>query len=286
MKTILTLLILSCYYLLACQGNTLTPDNNATQQQAVTNPTQGNGNTQPTGGQNTNTGNTSTNTGTTANSASLPEVFKQFNTSLQIYVEGNFVVIKSNGLPDHKTPYYKDTQWASTMYEVYNGTNTRFNLNPNRITSQNLTFKIPVNPAKAGSTTATPLGPIGVSLNGIPFFNQYAAQRAPLTNEINSFDQYNGHPQPQGQYHYHVEPTYLTTKKGKDVLLGFLLDGFPVYGPMENGKTISNSDLDAYHGHSHTTKDYPNGIYHYHITSTDPYINGNGFYGSPGTVSQ
>jgi len=263
---------------MACQGNTLTPDNTTTQQ-VVTNPTQGNGNTQSAGGQNTNTG-------TTTNNASLPEVFKQFNTSLQIYLEGNFVVIKSNGLPDHKTPYYKDTQWASTLYEAYNGTNARFNLNPNRITSQSLTFKIPVSPAKVGSTTATPLGPIGVSLNGVPFFNQYAAQRAPLTNEINSFDQYNGHPQQQGQYHYHVEPTYLTTKKGKDVLLGFLLDGFPVYGPMENGKTISNSDLDAYHGHSHATKDYPNGIYHYHITSTDPYINGNGFYGSPGTVSQ
>jgi hypothetical protein len=172
------------------------------------------------------------------------------------------------------------------MYEAYNGSNSRFNLNPNRITSQSLTFKIPISPVKAGSTTATPLGPIGVSLNGVPFFNQYAAQRATLTNEINSFDQYNGHPQQQGQYHYHVEPTYLTAKKGKDVLLGFLLDGFPVYGPMENGKAISNSDLDAFHGHSHATKDYPNGIYHYHITSTDPYINGNGFYGSPGTVSQ
>ena len=275
MKTILIVLSISCYYLLACQGNTLTPDN-TTQPQASTN--------QAAGGQNsgTNTGTAGTNT----NTSSLPEVFKQFNTNLQIYVEGNFVVVKSNGLPDHKTPYYKDTQWASTMYEGYNGTNARFNLNPNRITSQNLTFKIPINPVKAGSTTATPLGPIGVSLNGVPFFNQYAAQRAPLTNEINSFDQYNGHPQQQGQYHYHIEPTYLTAKLGKDVLLGFLLDGFPVYGPTENGRTISNSDLDAFHGHSHATKDYPNGIYHYHITSTDPYINGNGFYGSPGTVSQ
>lgn len=270
MKRILSLLIIAGYYLLACQGNTPLPDNRSTQQQTVSNPNQ------TAVGQNV----------LSNTNSSIPEVFKQFNASLQIYTEGNFVVIKSNGLPDHKTPYYKDTQWASTMYEAYNGTNARFNLNPNRIASQNLTFKIPVNPVKASNTTATPLGPIGVSLNGVPFFNQYAAQRAPLTNEINSFDQYNGHPQQQGQYHYHVEPTYLTAKKGKDALLGFLLDGFPVYGPNENGKTVSNSDLDAFHGHSHATKDYPNGIYHYHITSTDPYINGNGFYGSPGTVSQ
>jgi hypothetical protein len=33
------------------------------------------------------------------------------------------------------------------------------------------------------------------------------------------------------------------------------------------------------------TADYPGGIYHYHITLEDPYINGNGFYGNAGTVS-
>ncbi len=72
----------------------------------------------------------------------------------------------------------------------------------------------------------------------------------------------------------------------KSSLLGFLLDGFPVYGPEENGAAIDNSKLDPYHGHTAVTTDYPNGIYHYHITSTDPYINGSGYYGTPGTVSQ
>jgi hypothetical protein len=65
-----------------------------------------------------------------------------------------------------------------------------------------------------------------------------------------------------------------------------LLDGFPVYGPMENGAAVNNADLDVYHGHSHATAEYPDGIYHYHITSTDPYINGDGFYGTAGTVTQ
>jgi hypothetical protein len=37
--------------------------------------------------------------------------------------------------------------------------------------------------------------------------------------------------------------------KGKDALLGFLLDGFPVYGTIENGVTVTNSNLDVYHGH-------------------------------------
>ena len=55
---------------------------------------------------------------------------------------------------------------------------------------------------------------------------------------------------------------------------------------IENGAAITNANLDAYHGHTHATADFPNGIYHYHITSADPYINGSGFYGTPGTVSQ
>ena len=105
-------------------------------------------------------------------------------------------------------------------------------------------------------------------------------------NEINSFDQYNGHPQQQGIYHYHIEPTYLTASKGNDVILGFLLDGYPVYGPFENGNRITNSNLDEFHGHTHKTDDFPNGTYHYHITDADPYLNGSGYYGTPGTVTQ
>ena len=203
-----------------------------------------------------------------------------------MYLEGSNVVIKTTSLPDHKSPYYKDTQWAGTLYEAYTGTNTRFALNPNRITAQSLTFKIPINPVKSATASATPGGPIGVGVNGVVFFNQYAAMQAPLTNEIDGFDQYGGHPQQSGQYHYHIEPTYLTGKFGKSILLGFLLDGFPVYGPVENNKTLTSSDLDAYHGHSHATTEYPNGIYHYHFTADTPYLNGSGFYGTKGTVTQ
>ena len=189
----------------------------------------------------------------------VPVVFDKFNSSVEVYIEGNFVVLKSNGIPDHKSPY--------------------------SISAQSLTFKIPVNPQEASTHSSSPLGPIGIAINGVPIFNQYAGPNQPLTNEINSFDQYNGHPQQSGQYHYHVEPLYITVNKGKSALLGFLLDGFPVYGPEENSKTITNADLDDYHGHFGVTADYPNGIYHYHITSSDPYINGDGFFGTAGTVS-
>ncbi|MBL7818720.1 MAG: YHYH protein [Saprospiraceae bacterium] len=232
-----------------------------------------------------NTGSTgSTTTGLTA--SQMLELYKKtIYGASSITLEGDYIVVKSTGLPDHKSPYYQGTQWASTKYEAYNGT-AAFSINPNRIAQQNLTFRIPASPTEASTKSATPGGAIGVSLNGVPFFNQYAAGNSPLTNEIVSFDQYAGHPQQQGSYHYHIEPYYLTKTKGNSALLGFLLDGFPVYGPVENGKTLKSADLDAYHGHKHATTDFPNGIYHYHITADAPYLNGSGFFGNRGTVSQ
>ena len=212
----------------------------------------------------------------------VPDIFKNFYTASSIYLEGSFVVVEVNGAPDHKSPYYKE----SSMYEAYNGSNSSFRLNPNRISKFNFKYKIPLNPKEASKKEASPLGSMGVSINGVAFYNQYAGPNEPLTNEINSFDQYSGHPQPQGIYHYHLEPYYLTNLNGKDTFLGFLLDGFPVYGPIENQVKITNDDLDDYHGHQHATTDYPNGIYHYHITDDDPYINGNGFYGTPGTYTR
>ncbi|CAN5124203.1 hypothetical protein BH09BAC3_BH09BAC3_30120 [soil metagenome] len=219
-----------------------------------------------------------------ASTADLPAVFtKKFASSVTMYVEGNFIVLKSNGLPNHKSPYFGSTD---SRYEAYNGTNANFSINPNSIKEQSLTFKIPLNPTEASSKAATSLGPMGVSINGVPLFNQYAGPNQPLTNEINSFDQYNGHPQQSGQYHYHVEPLYITATTTKSGLIGFLLDGFPVYGPLEGTKTLTSADLDTYHGHSAVTEDYPNGIYHYHITADSPYINGGKFFGTSGSVTQ
>jgi hypothetical protein len=232
-----------------------------------------------------NTDDTTTTTG--GGTVAVPAIYQKIYGATSITSDGTYITIKSTGAPDHKSIYYPTT---NALYETFSGTTfsgVTFNKNPNTISSFNYSFKIPLNPTVAANHTATPLGPIGISLNGVPFFNQYAGPNQPLTNEITSFDQWWGHPQQQGGYHYHVEPKYLTTVKAtKSSLLGFLLDGFPVYGPEENGAAVTNAMLDAYHGHTSVTADYPNGIYHYHITNTDPYINGSGFYGTAGTVSQ
>lgn len=214
-----------------------------------------------------------------------PILTKFAGTGLTVSINGNSVTFTTHNLPDHRSPYWPTN---NPLYEAYNGTNTSFNLNPNRISSQNISITVPLKPSEASNKQATSLGPIGVSVNGVVFYNQYAGpNNQALTGEINSFDQFLGHPQQSGQYHYHVEPTYLTTQLGSNAFLGLLADGFPVYGPVENGKTITNSDLDMYHGHISATVDFPNGIYHYHITpNEDPYINGNGYYGTPGNITQ
>ena len=214
---------------------------------------------------------------------SVPDVYKKIYGAKKIYLENDFVVIEANGIPDHKSPYFLGTEWESSKYEA--NTNSSFSPNSHAIGVANTVYKIPLHPKQATDHQATS-GHIGVAVNGIPFFNQYQGQTTLLRpSEKATFDQYNGHPTALNWYHYHLEPVFITANKGANALVGFLIDGFPVYGPVENGSVISNSDLDSFHGHFGVTADYPDGIYHYHITTAAPYINGDGYYGTPGTVS-
>ncbi|XP_038067378.1 uncharacterized protein LOC119737252 isoform X2 [Patiria miniata] len=161
--------------------------------------------------------------------------------------------ITSNGVPDHATPDYPNSG------------------NPNDITVQTHEWTIPVNPTVAESTTDLPLGPIGVAINGIPFFNPYTAtgEDAVLTE---TFDSCDGHPTNRGTYHYHKQPSscvFSVVDGEPSPLIGVALDGFPIYGPNdENGNTLTSSDLDACHGR------FVNGQYQYHTTSDFPYIMG------------
>jgi hypothetical protein len=232
------------------------------------------------------TGGTTTTTGTDY-SAIVQKAFSGYGAASvsSVTVDGDYVVIKCSGVPDHKSPYFKGSTWESTMYVA--DTRSSFKQAPSSyISSFNYTFRIPKAPKESSSKKSLGTATIGVALNGVPIFNQYAAGNTAITvgqNEYVSFDLYGGHPAPTLDYHYHIEPNYITAKKGTDALIGYLLDGFPVYGSKENGKTITNSDLDAYHGHTTKTAEYPNGIYHYHTTSEAPFINGNGFFGTAGT---
>jgi hypothetical protein len=216
-----------------------------------------------------------TTTPAASTTSSLPAMYSKFGNGTQVTLSGTTVVITTKDLPDHKSPYWGS---GNSLYET---PQSGMFVNPNVISAQNITFRIPASPARA-TASSTPLGPIGVAPNGEALFNQYAAGMQPLGPEIQSFDRYNGHPTGSNQYHYHIEPLWLTATS-KSVLVGVLLDGFPVYGPHDSSGATP-TDLDSCNGHTGATPDFANGIYHYHITSAPPYISGC-FAGAAGTVT-
>lgn len=218
---------------------------------------------------------TTTTTPTTPSTSGVQAMYAQFVSGVTVSIDGATVTLRTNNLPDHKSPYW------GTGNANYEAPHAGMQVNPHLIAAQNLTFRIPSSPSSAAATSDTPLGPIGISVNGVVFFNQYAAMRQPLTSEIVSFDRYNGHPSPSSQYHYHFEPVSITASS-RSRLVGVLLDGFPVYGPIDSDGTTP-SGLDACNGHTGATPEFASGIYHYHTTTAVPYISGC-FRGTAGTV--
>jgi hypothetical protein len=116
--------------------------------------------------------------------------------------------------------------------------------NPNTPANQGFLFKLPRNPVEnSGTKTATPLGPIGVWVNGVAIFNALDAfsyqnrnvwhQNAAVV-EAASFDPCLGHPAPGGVYHHHQNPRclYSPDEARHSPVLGYAFDGFPVYGPF------------------------------------------------------
>ena len=73
------------------------------------------------------------------------------------------------------------------------------------------------------------------------------------------------------------------TAASKSALLGFMLDGFPLDGPL-NVDGTTPTGLDACNGHSHATAEYSGAIYHYHVVAAPPYLVGC-YKGTPGTVT-
>lgn len=196
--------------------------------------------------------------------------FDRFTGEVVIYEDGDDYVIETKDLPDHASPY-----WGQGHIN-YEDPHQGMVVNRNVITEQDLVFRIPKNPTINSSATETTLGPIGVSINGVVFFNAYAGKDRTtgewlgVEDEIPTFDSYQGHPAQGGLYHYHIEPLSLTNDSDSK-FLGFLKDGFAVYGKIEQDGTQPQG-LDACHGHDHVTEEYPDGRYHYHMSESFPYI--------------
>jgi hypothetical protein len=154
-----------------------------------------------------------------------------------------------------------------------------YDRNPNSIQSQSIGYSLPLHPQKAASAGCLSGGPIGIAKNGVAIFDALDAEnRDAVAHEAQ--DSCGGHPQQQGMYHYHSIPACLTagesTKKASG-LVGYALDGYPIYGPRgAHGRLLSDDDLDACHGK--TSKVWLDGrwqrTYHYNATLEYPYTLG------------
>jgi hypothetical protein len=126
------------------------------------------------------------------------------------------------------------------------------------------------------------MGPIGVAMNGVVFFNPFDAN---MQDASNIMDRCCGHPAPDGQYHYHKYPICIDTPwadqgAGHSPLLGWMFDGYPIYGPYESAGVMAKDvkgeqALNAFNMHYD-----PQRGWHYHVTPGKfPYLIG-GYWGT------
>jgi hypothetical protein len=186
------------------------------------------------------------------------------NAKIEITLEGANRKIAGNALPKHPTGVFPIARTDKAF---------EYDRNPNSIREQNLNYTLAANPGEASRPGCVSLGTIGVALSGVAIFNGLDAEnRDAVAHELQ--DKCGGHPERNGTYHYHGHSSCFTGSN--EGLVGYILDGFGIFNYMENGKEITNADLDECHGHKHRLNwdGKPTEIYHYHLTREYPYTIG------------
>lgn len=212
---------------------------------------------------------TDTSSPTTSGNTTVPTIFSSnYKTAVSLSTDGTSLTLKSNGTPDHVTPYW------GIGHALYEEQTTGQTVNPGNLQSQVFVMTIPLNPVAASTKEETSLGPIGMALNGVAIYNDREGGNVPVdSGTLKSFDRAGAHSGPGGLYHYHFNGDFTSDDDAK--LIGWLRDGFPIYGRQDKDGTYP-STLDANGGHIGATAEYPNGIYHYHCSNVN-YMN-SGFY--------
>jgi hypothetical protein len=189
---------------------------------------------------------------------------------VRIAVHGTRLLVTGNGLPKLTPTGRFPISPADDAYA--------YDRNPNSIEAQTLSLSLPARPKVAATPSCLPMGLIGIAVNGVALFNALDdSHRDAVAHETQ--DVCEGHPQMRGIYHYHSIPTCLTgtSVKGQEGLVGYALDGFPIFGPRgPDGKLLTDADLDACHGHVGwvTLRGRRVRIYHYNATLEYPYTLG------------
>ena len=112
--------------------------------------------------------------------------FADFDTgNFTIYLDGNEVVIESNGLPNHTSPYWSLDHELYVAPTVTNKSGMATGNIDDFNGSSSLT--VPASPQKA-SSSATGLGPIGMAVSGSMIYNDEEDPSVPLDNAAPSLD--------------------------------------------------------------------------------------------------
>ncbi|OEJ99806.1 YHYH protein [Roseivirga misakiensis] len=218
----------------------------------------------------------------------LSAAFEEFdNDNLNIYLDGSQVVIETNGLPNHTSPYWSNTTARTAQNGNMTLTTPAASVNhalfveptvtsheqmaPGNIDDFNgsYTLRVPANPTLASSSSATGLGAIGIAISGAVIYNDQEGPNVPLDDAAPSLDYSGAHTGPQS-YHYHLEPKAWSSDD--TALIGIISDGFFLYGRKCASNGTYPTDLDSSGGHTATTQFHSTAIYHYH-TQNELYLN-------------
>ena len=246
----------------------------------------------PTGYVTNNSDSDDTDDGSGAGSGSGSDIhsaFAEFDSdNFTIYIDGDEIVIESNGYPNHTSPYWSNTTARSAVDPMGNTlvtpaasenhamfveptVTTYANMAPGNIDdfSGSYTLRIPMSPSLATSSSATGLGAIGIAISGAMIYNDEEGPNVPLDDAAPSLDYTGAHTGPQS-YHYHLETK--AWSDDDDMLIGIMSDGFFLYGRKCHSTGAYPTDLDASGGHTSSTQHNADGEYHYHIQN-DLYLN-------------
>lgn len=196
-----------------------------------------------------------------------------WNHEFNIALDGNGNrIITGNALPNHPTGVFPIQQ--GTAAHQYDG-------NPNVISEHVVYYSLPEMPEIASSPSCVGFGPAGISLTGCAIYHG-ASTLGTDASAHEMLDRFGGHTDGTERYHYHFPAQDLQDhihlhEHGHSELMGYMIDGFGIYGPHgENGEILTSADLDECHGHTHMIRWDGEMIemYHYHWTYDFPYTIG------------
>lgn len=215
--------------------------------------------------------------------------FAEFNAdAVTVSFDGDEITITSTALPNHTSPYW--TEGSDLHIDPIVATES--GISPGNITESSYSLTVSAAPDLASSSTETGLGAIGISVSGVPIYNQSEGPTDVTDATASGFDWAGGHSGPTG-YHYHIEARDVGETSpltiDDDELLGIMSDGFLIYGRKCNSTGDYPTDGDDSNGHSSTTQHSDEAFYHYHIENEiylDQYylLFGVNLQGTPSTI--